>query len=210
MATMFRLLKISPETTVLDVGGTTDLWCLAPFLPRVVILNQPRASADVGSGPPMVFGDGLALPFADRSFDVVFSNSVIEHVGDSSAQQVFASEIARVGTSFWVQTPHRSFPVEQHLWMPVVHWLPRPAQERLLRRRITPWEWIAKPAPDERAYYVAHYCESVRLLGRRQMQQLFPGASILYERTAGWPKALIAYRTASLSRAERFVGTPRL
>lgn len=197
MATLFRLLRIAPETTVLDVGGTNDLWQLAPFLPRLVILNQPRASADVGAGPSMVYADGLALPFADRSFDLVFSNSVIEHVGNERAQQTFAREVARVGAAYWVQTPHRGFPVEQHLWTPLLHWLPQRAQKRLLERHITPWEWLARPKPDEREFYVAHYCESVRLLGRRQMRSLFPDASIFSERSLGWPKSLIAYRGQS-------------
>ncbi len=71
-----------------------------------------------------------SLPFADQSFDLVFSNSVIEHVGSRDTQARFASEIARVGKLFWLQTPNRYFPIEQHLWTPLVHWLPRRWQGR--------------------------------------------------------------------------------
>lgn len=191
---MVRMLGVTKSWRVLDVGGTLDLWRLAPVRPDLILLNHSRAAGDIGSGAPVVFGDGLALPFGDASFDLVFSNSVIEHVGDAHAQEVFASEIARVGRSYWVQTPHRRFPLEQHLWMPALHWLPRRAQRRLLRSRITPWEWIARPDPTERRYYISHYCDSVHLLNRREVSRLFPDASMVVERVLGWPKSLIAYR----------------
>ena len=194
MSAMVQLLGLKDSSHVLDVGGTIDLWHLAPVTPALVLLNESRAAADIGSGAPVVFGDGLALPFADRSFDLVFSNSVIEHVGNHHDQEVFAREIARVGRSYWVQTPNRRFPVEQHLWTPGLHWLPRKAQRGLLTYPITPWEWLTKPGIDERKYYVSHYCESVHLLDAKQLSDLFPEASIVVERIFGWPKSLIAYR----------------
>jgi hypothetical protein len=192
MALMFDMLGISPSTRVLDVGGTLDLWRFAPHLPRLIFLNQPRAGSEVGDGAK-VFGDGLQLPFADHSFDVVVSNSVIEHVGDRDAQAMFAQEIARVGRSYWVQTPHRWFPMEQHLLAPFLHWLPRSLQRRLLAGRITPWEWIARPADPEREYYISHYLGSIYLLDSKAIRQLFPGCRVIVERVLGWPKSLIAY-----------------
>jgi hypothetical protein len=194
MSAMVRTLGVQNCWSVLDVGGTTDLWRLAPVTPHLVLLNQSRAAADIGCGAQVVFGDGMALPFADRSFDLVFSNSVIEHVGNHHMQEVFAREIARVGRAYWVQTPDRRFPVEQHLWTPGLHWLPRHLQRRLLRFSLTPWEWVTKPGAAERRYYLSHYCESVHLLSRHDLLGLFPGASIIVERALGWPKSLIAYR----------------
>lgn len=194
MSAMIRILGVRDGWRVLDVGGTIDLWELAPVAPDLVLLNQSRAAADIGSGVPVVYGDGLALPFADGSFDLVFSNSVIEHVGNHHIQEVFAREIARVGRSYWVQTPDRRFPVEQHLWTPALHWLPRAVQKRLLRYPVTPWEWVTKPGTAEREYYLSHYCDAVHLLDQKGLKRLFPDAAILVERAFGWPKSLIAYR----------------
>jgi hypothetical protein len=194
MCAMVRLLGLTERCRVLDVGGTLGLWRLAPVMPRLVLLNQSRAAADIGSGARVVFGDGLALPFPEASFDVVFSNSVIEHVGGTAAQEMFAREVARVGLSYWVQTPDRTFPLEQHLWTPGIHWLPRTMQRRLLKYPITPWEWAVKPDSGQRDYYLSHYCESVHLLNRKSLQRLFPDASLLVERAFGWPKSLIVYR----------------
>src|SRR5207302_6536854 len=127
-----RELSITAETRVLDVGGTPETWDMLPVRPRVTLLNTPRTKAELARAAWWVAGDGRALPFRDGAFDVVFSNSVIEHVGDAGSQARFAREIARVGRGYWVQTPNRWFPVESHLLTPFIHWLPRRVQGVLL------------------------------------------------------------------------------
>ena len=77
-----------------------------------------------GQWPHYVLANGLRLPFASKSFDMVVSNAVIEHVGDATAQQLFMSEIDRVGRSWLVTTPNRWFPVEAHYHTLFSHWLP--------------------------------------------------------------------------------------
>jgi len=183
-------LKITAETRILDIGGTPEYWEWLRERPRVTLLNTPRARADVGDAA-WVAGDGRSLPFRDGAFDVVFSNSVIEHVGDAASQQRFAREVARVGRGFWVQTPNRWFPVEQHLLTPFLHWLPKPWQ-RAIARRGTVWSAVARPAPDRREYYIEHFLRDIRLLGPRELRQLFPAARILRERFLGVTKSLIA------------------
>ena len=140
---------------------------------------------------PVVFGDGTALPFANQSFDVVFSNSVIEHVGDAAQQEQFAAEIARVGKKYWVQTPNLYLFVEQHLWTPFLHWLPKRWQARVLERG-TVWEWVTRPTLDRRKFYLEHYLMGIGLLSRGKLQRLFPNARIRRERFLGWTKSLIA------------------
>ncbi len=77
-----------------------------------------------------VQGDACALPFADGSFDVVFSNAVIEHVGDVERQRLFVSEALRVGRRVFLTTPNRWFPLEVHTRLPLVHWLPKSGSDR--------------------------------------------------------------------------------
>ncbi len=136
-------------------------------------------------------GDGRLLPFPDRSFDLVFSNSVIEHVGDAASQEQFAREVARVGRAYWVQTPNRWFPVEQHLLTPLVHWLPKRWQ-RALVPRWTVWSAMVRPSPDRHRFYIEHYLEEVRLLTSSDLKRLFPGARLIRERFCGLTKSLIA------------------
>lgn len=184
-------LGIGRETRVLDVGGTPANWLLLDEGPRVTLLNMPRANEPCPEGFDWVSGDGCALPFRDGAFDVVFSNSVIEHVGSAERQRQFASECRRVGRAYWVQTPNRGAPVEPHLLMPFLHWLPRRWQERIIRRW-TLWEALEKPSPDRRQFYLEHYLRDIRLLSARQMRALFPDAVILRERVLGWTKSLVA------------------
>jgi 2-polyprenyl-3-methyl-5-hydroxy-6-metoxy-1,4-benzoquinol methylase len=64
------------------------------------------------------------LPFGDESFDLVFSNAVIEHVGSREQQRGFLDEILRVGTRAFVTTPNRRHPIEFHTVTPLLHYLP--------------------------------------------------------------------------------------
>jgi len=126
---------------------------------------------------------------------VVFSNSVIEHVGDLASQRQFAREVARVGRAYWVETPNRWFPVEQHLLTPFIHWLPRRWQRALVPR--FNWWRVLVPLPaDRRDFYIDHYLRDVRLLGAGELRALFPEARILRERVLGVAKSLVALRRA--------------
>jgi len=192
MALLARTVGLTRDTRVLDVGGTIDIWRLAPVMPRLILLNQARARYEIGAGEAVVLGDGTSLPFADQSFDLVFSNSVIEHVGSRGAQARFAAEIARVGKQYWVQTPNRYFPIEQHLWTPFVHWLPRSWQAAILKR-FSVWKLVTNYTAAERDFYLNHYLDSIRLLSVSELRALFPGATIVRERFLGWTKSLIAW-----------------
>ncbi len=127
-------------------------------------------------------GDGCALPFADRSFDVAFSNSVIEHVGGFDKQAAFAREVRRVGRKVWLQTPARECPFEPHLLAIGLHWIPG---------HLAPAAWIHGPNSDTTRDILDH----TRLLSRREFESLFPDCRIITERLL-WvlPKSYVAVR----------------
>jgi len=58
--------------------------------------------------------DGRALPFHDKEFDFVFSNAVIEHVGNEFDQIRFINEHVRVCKNWIITTPNRFFPIDSH------------------------------------------------------------------------------------------------
>lgn len=181
---------------VLDVGGTHLNWGMASRHPRVVLLNRmtPGQSLDLPANVTYVRGDALQLPYADNSFDIAFSNSVIEHLGTREDQQKFADEIRRVSKAVWVQTPAFCFPLEPHFLAPIVHWLPK-GWRRALLRNFTPWGWLQRPSRDD----VAAMVEEIHLLRYRQVRELFPDCEILVERFLLWPKSYVV-----VQRPERF------
>jgi hypothetical protein len=193
MRTFIATLQPQPHEHILDVGGTLDFWAGGLIPAGITLLNRAgvpaRVAAAAGDRRYFFTGDGCALPFPDAAFDIVFSNSVIEHVGSWERQQAFAAEARRVGRRLWIQTPAREFFVEPHLLAPCFHWLPRGWQRRLLRNG-TPRGWIERPGPAE----VEAFLREVRLLSLAEMQSLFPDCTIVRERFCGMTKSYIATR----------------
>jgi Methyltransferase domain len=190
-----RAFEITNETRILDVGGTAFNWSFLDVRPRVSLVNIPLAREDFDERFTCVFADGRWLPFRDGAFDIVFSNSVIEHVGAEESQRLFANEIARVGRAYWVQTPNRRFPVEPHMMTPFLHFLPA-AWQRRVARKFTVWALIERPSRDRWEFYIEHYLRDIRLLDSGDLRRLFPGAKIVRERLGGLTKSLIAMRRA--------------
>lgn len=194
--------QITEETRVLDVGGSTEIWQYAHVQPSLTIANLPTALVRTSGAIAQVGADGCMLPFRDKTFDIVFSNSVVEHVGGVERQRAFAREVARVGRQFWVQTPAQSFPVEQHLLVPFVPQLPKKWRAAIVNR-ITGWEILTRPTEAQRRYYIGHCLNEMRLLGSVELRDLFPGCRVIRERFCGFTKSLIALRADdAVSEAE--------
>lgn len=178
LARFQAMLKPTAETTILDVGGFPWCWPEEACPAKITMVNLDCPTDQPATDRrKMLRGDGCALAFADRSFDIGYSNSVIEHLGTWENQQKFAAEIRRVGGRLWVQTPARWFFIEPHLLAPFVHYLPKGWQRPLLRW-FTVWGWVAKPTPAQ----VDAFLAEVRLLSFGEMQTLFPDCRIEREK----------------------------
>jgi len=187
----------TPETRILDIGGGVLNWSLIDCTSQITILNLTHPS-DTFSLPPnfsFVKGDGTQLQFPDNSFDIVYSNSVIEHLHCYANQLRFANEARRVGKSLWIQTPAKSFVVEPHLLTPFIHYLPRKWQRRLLRN-FSVWGLIIRPTQEQ----VDRFLDEVRLLTYKEMSELFPDCEIRKEKFFFLTKAYIAVRKGEEAR----------
>ena len=182
---------------VLDVGGRGDYWDrlsedLRPAV-EITLVNfeaELEAYGERTDGLRIVdtVGDGCAMPqFADGSFDIVHSNSVIEHVGSLSNMARFARETRRIGRHYYVQAPYLWFPLEPHFGVPFLHWLPGPSRAQLTHRfgvgfseRIDDYEESLAEA------------DFINLVDKTLMRKLFPEAAHERERFAFLTKSLIA------------------
>ena len=146
-ALFVETMRPGPQTRVVDVGvGDTGFGtepgvaashnffeALYPWPERITAVSDVPLPNFAEAFPQIerVTASGTELPFEDDSFDIAFSNAVVEHVGGREEQQRFVAELCRVAPRVFLSTPNRWFPVETHTLVPFVHWLPRPAADRV-------------------------------------------------------------------------------
>ena len=132
----------TPAMRVLDVGysaqehSNTDNFIEKHYpYPRQLTalgVDEPTDFACRYPEVKVVQYDGVDFPFDNGSFDVCWSNAVIEHVGNHDRQVKFLAEIARVAKTAFVTTPNRFFPIEVHTRTPLLHYLPDSVFHRYL------------------------------------------------------------------------------
>jgi hypothetical protein len=175
---------------VLDLGGTTLFWERSPVRPAsvtVINLNESRKSL---SWVKPILGDACDAPelVGDEEFDLVLSNSLIEHLGGHAQRLRFAEVVRAMTPHYAVQTPYRYFPVEPHWVFPGMQFLPLKVRN-----------WIAPrwPLGHTRGWPAAKAEEEVmftELLSLTEMRTYFPDAHIAWERLAGVRKSMTAFR----------------
>jgi hypothetical protein len=175
---------------IIDIGGTSSFWEQRGWAGRsdvqITLVNLAQ-DARAGSNLTAVVGDATNLSaYPDASFDVAFSNSVIEHLFTRENQAAMAREIRRVAPAFWLQTPNYWFPLEPHFHIVGWQWLPEPVRVGLLRRRRCGWRG---PCADDSE--ALRCVREVQLLTRRDLKELFPGATITPEHLFGLVKSWI-------------------
>lgn len=193
------LIKERSETLgrkirIIDLGGTELYWNIFEtdqlhiYVENILLINMSAASTKNLGIFSSVQADACNLTeFEDRSFDFAHSNSVIEHVGDWRSVEKFASEIRRVATCYYLQTPYFWFPIEPHFLCPFFHWLPERARVWLLMH-LSLGNYPKIPDFGDAMKAV----QGARLLDKRQIVNLFPDAKIRFERILGIPKSIIA------------------
>lgn len=184
--------KLRKPVRILDVGGTQRFWDSMNYTDGsaidVSLLNLDRQETSHPNFRSVV-GDATDLKeFPDNEFDLVFSNSVIEHLFTWENQVKMAKEIRRVGKNYFVQTPNYWFPIEPHFVFPMFQYLPRYLRVTLILN----FKLGHHPKYDDRALAVKKVDE-VRLLSMRQMKRLFPDGKLFLEKFVGLNKSIVAY-----------------
>lgn len=187
------LADVPRPVKILDIGGTQRFWEVMGFTTQpdvcITLLNLQRQEVSHDNFSS-VMGDATHLAgIKDQAYDAVFSNSVIEHVGDYQQQKRMAQEVQRVGRCYFVQTPNYFFPIEPHFLFLGFQWLPVSTRTWLLQHFNL--GWIPRVPEAEAAKKVV---ESIRLLRKKEFVALFPGATIYEEKFFGLTKSFIAYQ----------------
>jgi Methyltransferase domain len=178
------------EMTVVDLGGTMSWWARAPVRPRhVTVVNLAPSDATV-PWVTSVAGDACQadILLAGQSFDLAFSNSLIEHVGGHRARSALARVIRSLAPRYLVQAPYRYFPLEPHWLFPGLQFAPLP-----VRRRVAAL-W---PLGHTRGWDDSQILDEVmstELFGATEMRAYFPDGRLYWERFLGLPKSMIVIR----------------
>ena len=187
-----KLEKISaPIHRILDIGGLQNFWTKRNFHTKkniqITLLNLTEEKTDYPNFNS-VKGDATDLSiYKDKEFDIVFSNSVIEHLFTKEKQVLMAKEVQRVGKYHFIQTPNKYFFIEPHYMLPLFQFLPRKLQLFILTK--TPLS-RGKKKPKQSA---ASSLDEIRLLSFNEMKELFPESKYYKEKFIGTVKSFTAH-----------------
>jgi hypothetical protein len=180
--------------SVIDLGGTVEAWLRAPIRPGSVhVVNlEPELATDTPGWIRAEQGNACDLPahISNATYDMVFSNSVLEHVGGHAQRMRFAESVHKLGDSHWVQTPYRYFPVEPHWLFPGFQFLPLALRARLSQ------QWPLAHTKSSTRHEGLEAAMWVELVSRSEMAYYFPSSVIHAERMAGLTKSIVAIKHA--------------
>ncbi len=196
-----RVYAQKGKVNILDVGGRGTYWKAIPqeFLEQhgvtVTILNLPCDLT--GSNDSMfsyVVGDACNMSeYPEHAFDIVHSNSVIEHVGNWDRIKSFAKESRRLAPNLFIQTPYFWFPIEPHFIKLAHHWLPKPLRASMWMR--FKMGQRGRAANIDQA--MTKLDDEPYLLDLRMFRYLFPDCQIIKERFFLFTKSIVAFREAN-------------
>jgi hypothetical protein len=197
----FELLKNGIEKLIqkdhfkiLDIGGDIQYWKNIGWQHpacKIHLLNlyESKVPENEIQQFSSSVGNGLSLEYKKGEVDLIFSNSVIEHVGSYANQQIFAGEVRRVSNKYIVQTPSIWFPLEPHSLIPLFQFLPHPIRALLIMTFNI--NYFPKAKTYKAAIIVSH---STLMFTHKRFKQLFPEAEIQVERFLGIPKSYTAIK----------------
>jgi hypothetical protein len=198
--------KIDNNTKILDLGGGNGGYITSLVINKYwknitvadidkELLNKARSRGL----KTILLNQTCDLPFKDQSFDIIFCNSVLEHVTinkeeiwncfdsrrfyiESMRNQIkFSNEIRRVAKSYFLQTPNKYFPLESHTWLPFVQYYPRKFQIFIIK--LLNKIWFKKTKPDW------------NLLNFKDIKYLFPNDLIYKDKILGMIKSFVVIKS---------------
>ena len=179
------------DMRVLDLGGTAISWSVLGLRPgSVTIVNLSHDQGPYQPWMDTVQADACTGGFG--KYNLVFSNSLMEHLGGHARRQQFANVVQESASAWWVQTPYRYFPIEPHWIFPCFQFLPFRVRVMICQN----WNTLHEPARKD-AKDAAELVASVELISATEMRTYFPSGEIWFERIAGLPKSLVAIKPAT-------------
>ena len=202
-STLFRRFidGLSRPLRIIDLGGSAQMWArwgvTAADGLEIVLANDHRMDTTHRSEAlPGRFVSNWAvdvldlLPSSYADFDLVFSNSMLEHLPSRDAQARLARAIAASGRPYFIQVPNRRCIVDPHFPHPLAAFFgmwPPAMQVWALQRHALGGS--SRPRTREAA---AQAIGTYHPFSRSALRRLFPDAQVVTEWSLGLPMSLVA------------------
>jgi len=178
---------------ILDLGGSDYYWQSLNFTDnenyKIEILNIENQNTENFKNISFLKKDVRDLSFIkDKEYDLIYSNSLIEHLNNFDEQKKLAKEIQRTGKKYFIQTPNYYFPVEPHFLFPFFQFLSVDMKTKLISNFNL--GWFEKQIDIVKARELAN---SIKLLKEKELKEIFPGCKIYKEKYFSLNKSFIAY-----------------
>lgn len=139
-----KILDVAVKPPVADTAETLAQWIAAEQRASItscaIVVPRNRAWHHVAAGAKSQPSHDRQLPFADGEFEWAFCHDVIEHLGRFERQYDLLKELCRVSRKgVFVTASNRWHPIEFNSRLPLLHWLPPAAWQRMLK-------WTGKAA----------------------------------------------------------------
>ena len=177
---------------ILDIGGDISYWKHIGWQNdhcHIYLLNlyENKIPETESKNFHSLVGNALGMPFTYGDFDLVFSNSVIEHVGSIENQEIFASEVIRLCDKYIIQTPSFWFPLEPHSLIPFFQFIPHKVRALLIMTFHI--NYFPKTTHYRDAVTVS---KTTIMMTKKRFRKLFPDAEIHVEKLVGITKSYTA------------------
>lgn len=188
-----KINKLTKPIDILDIGGTYKFWENMGFVKKlnpdngitITLFNLKKEKVHHSS---FISFEGNATDlseYSDNQYDIVFSNSVIEHLFTYENQIKMANEIMRVGKNYFIQTPNKYFPIEPHYFFPFFQFMSFSMKKMFMMKT----KFVLGKYHDEKSVQRAH--EEIRLLSRKELEKLFMNGIIHREKILGFTKSFM-------------------
>ena len=186
-----KINLLNKPISILDLGGKINFWENRGLTGhtdfKITLLNLEREVSKY-SNVKTLKGDILDLKiFEKNSFDIVFSNSVIEHLSNLENQKKMAFEVLRIGKKHIIQTPNKKFFIEPHYLLPFFQFIPKKLQFTILTKtklsRLKTWD----------KKFANQYLDEIRLMTKKELNEIFPNSSIYFENFLGMTKSFTVH-----------------
>ena len=186
-----KIEKFKKPITILDIGGKINFWKNRGIAGntnyKITIVNLEKEKSKYCNIKCIIDDATNLKEFNNQSFDVVHSNSVIEHLYNYENQKKMANEVTRIGKKYIIQTPNKYFFIEPHYILPffqfTTNWFKYVILTKTRLSRLKKWDPI----------FAKQYIKEIRLLSQNEVKELFPESNIYYEKFLGMNKSFTAH-----------------